>query len=461
MQFEFLNRNKELKRLGRVFESSAPAFICLYGRRRCGKSRLLLEALKNKKQIYYVGDNREASLQRTALSKEIARLLPGFDSVEYPGWEEILDRWFSDAPQGSILAFDEFPFLVSSSPELPFILQKFIDKSKNKNIHIAICGSSQRMMLGLLLHSSAPLYGRAKEIMKIEPLNLYYLKKALNLKNMEKVIEAYAYFGGVPRYWELAADYEDIKKAAIELILDPLGVLHREPERLLTDELRDTRQASSILALIGMGCHRLSEIASRIGRPSTSLTRPIKWLIEMGMIKKETPFNESFKNTKRSLYKIDDPFLSFWYKFVEPNRSLLNANLIDIALIDLDKKWKYHLSDIWEDLARKSAAYLMIDNCRWKAASRWWGGTNKKSMEIDIVAQSIENKDKILIGEVKLSNLSQSIDSIFNEMRKKVSLCPLFANKKVSYAVWILKKNKKTEKKDNVFTAKDVVNVFV
>jgi uncharacterized protein len=71
--------------------------------------------------------------------------------------------------------------------------------------------------------------------------------------------------GGTPRYWELAGDHPDLASAIRSLVLSPLGVVFEEPSRLLLDDLRDITQAASILSLIGQGCHRISEIAGRLG----------------------------------------------------------------------------------------------------------------------------------------------------------------------------------------------------
>ena len=47
--------------------------------------------------------------------------------------------------------------------------------------------------------------------------------------------------------WELAADFASLWDAIESLALDPVGVLHREPERLLADDMRDTVMASADL----------------------------------------------------------------------------------------------------------------------------------------------------------------------------------------------------------------------
>jgi AAA+ ATPase superfamily predicted ATPase len=143
VKLPFLNRTEELTRLGKAFSAPESTFVCLYGRRRCGKSRLLQQALKGRKGVYFVGDEREAALQRASLTKEISRLLPGFDRVTYHSWDDLFERWYTDAPSGAILALDEFPFLCAASSALPGILQKIVDKERYKPVHLAVCGSSE------------------------------------------------------------------------------------------------------------------------------------------------------------------------------------------------------------------------------------------------------------------------------------------------------------------------------
>lgn len=427
MILPFQNRAEELSRLRKRFTSKSSTLVCIFGRRRCGKSRVLLKALEGLKSVYYVGDNREAILQRRAVAREISRLVEGFDRIEYPGWEELLDRWCSDAPQGAILAFDELPFICAASPELPSILQKCIDKTRHKSLHLALCGSSQRMMMSMLLNSAAPLYGRADEIIKIDPLAMKHLHQVGSFASPARTIEAFAVWGGVPRYWELALEYPDTKTAIRELVLNPMGVLHREPGRLLLDELRDTRQASSILSLIGQGCSRISEIAGRIGKPATSLTRPIRVLMEMGFVRREIPFGCSPRDSKRTLYRINDPFFDFWFRFVEPNISLLESSRIALVEKMMKSQWPMHLGAWWEEIARGNAAHLRINGEEWLPASRWWGGSG--DVEIDMLSRSVDSEEVFLIGEATLNLKKSDIARELKNLDEKASRCPVLSKK--------------------------------
>ncbi len=85
-----------------------------------------------------------------------------------------------------------------------------------------------------MLAEHAPLYGRANEIIHVAPLDPRWLGAALSCPDEPALVQSYAAWGGVPRYWELAVDAgSDVAQQIDRLVLDPLGPLHREPERLL------------------------------------------------------------------------------------------------------------------------------------------------------------------------------------------------------------------------------------
>ncbi len=455
MRLQFLNRKKEMGRINRSIRTNEPVFIVVYGRRRCGKSRLLQEVVKTK-DIYFMADQRSALLQIESLSAEIARLIPDFALVKYPSWESLFVTLNSRIKKRTCLILDEFPYLVQGSPKLPSIVQKIIDDASNR-INLIICGSSQRMMHGLVLDSSAPLYGRAAEILKIRPLEPHWLSNALNLKGI-RAVESYSVWGGVPRYWELAKKYKKPDDAIKDMVFDRDGILHNEPVRLLLDDMRSAAQAHSLLSLIANGSHRLSEIASRMGKPASSLTRPLSNLIDLAYIKRELPFGENIKSTKRSLYKLDDPFLMFWYRFIQKNQSLLEQDLIEEVFFEFKKEFRQHVSDIWEELARKSVSQLDINRIKWKPAHRWWGqGIDGHNMEIDIVSESFDKKH-LLFGEAKWeekTNLKQTIERLVYCAEN----FPKQKNRKFVFAYWLKKCRKSSLSENNIILPHDIMEV--
>ncbi len=415
---KFLDRIEEVRRLKAFLSYEEGGLACLYGRRRVGKSRLLTEILKGRTDVvYHEADREDAVLQRERLARDVATVLEGFADVVYTDWGRLLDRWQKDAPRGSVLVLDEFPYLVEQTSSLPSIVQRIVDKLRESGQKIIISESSQRMMQGLVLSPNEPLYGRAMEMLNIRPLDFRWLKVAFPKLSPMACLEYYGVWGGVPRYWEIVERAGGLKEALRDQVFSSLGLLRTEPTYLLQDDLSDSVQATAVLSLIGQGCERPSEIASRLQVPQTALSRPLKRLMELGLVRKDTPFGADEKGNKKSLYKVADPFLAFWYRFVQPRYS--NAHYLETAsdAKRFKEDYRTYLGGVWEEFLRERLG-----------ASRWWGaGLDHKPMEIDIVAES-EDKKTLLVGEAKLSLADAESARELEELKKKALLLPFASN---------------------------------
>jgi AAA+ ATPase superfamily predicted ATPase len=353
-----------------------------------------------------VADRSAGPIQRRYFAEVIAEHLPGFGDVDYPDWRKLLARLAQDALRvgfrGPVI-FDEFPYLVGPTPEFPSVLQRWLDHdAKKAHLVVALAGSSQRMMQGLVLSRDAPLYGRAKEMLEIKHLEPSYLMQAFASLTSPQAANLYSALGGVPRYWELyEGENGGLATRLDRLVLDPLGPLHREADRLLLEETPPAIELRPLLDAIGTGAHRLSEIAGRIGCPGTSLSRPISRLVEMGLVRRETPFGESEARGKRSLYKIADSFLRLWFRVVAPYRAQLAIATPNERKEILARHWRSLAAQGWEDLCRICLHRLPFNGQgnAWTKPARWWRGNDP---EWDLIACSVDGKH-LLAGECKWS----------------------------------------------------------
>jgi hypothetical protein len=415
----FVNRETEIARLERVLDSDTAQLVVIYGRRRCGKSTLLKRVM-NDTAVYFSADMREAPLQINALTQRIEKFIPGFANPVYPGWDSLFRSLNTSLRSRITLCLDEFPYLVKNSPELPSILQNIHDDRAHSNYNIILCGSSQMMMHGLVLDSNSPLYGRADEIMKVQPMSAAHMRKFLGLSAVEAVTE-YGIWGGIPRYWEIRKASGGLDETLREHLVNQYGLLNDEPERLFSDEIRTSVQAFTLLSLIGSGCHRLSELAARSGKPATHLSGALAFLTELRYIRREVPFGESLRSTKRSLYKIDDPFLNFYFKFIVPEKSRIDLGLSSQVLAEIKKRMPQYTSTIWEELCRRSVPFI-IKNVEFNPASRWWGkGLDGAPLEIDVVSESTDKKN-LLVGEAKWTEKMDLTRDAEEVIRKSVNL---------------------------------------
>lgn len=402
---QFLNRELEMARLDGLVAREG-GFAVVHGRRRIGKTRLLVEWVKRHGGVYTVADQSAADVQRRYFAEALESRLPGFADVEYRDWRSLLTRLSREARAvgwHGPLVLDELPYLVHVSPDLPAILQRWIDHEA-AGLVIVVAGSSQHMMQGLVLDRDAPLFGRAHEILEIRPLAPTLIPSALGASSAMEAVEAYAAWGGVPRYWELAASASGaIERRVDRLVLDPLGPLHREPDRLIAEELPPAMEVRALLDAIGGGAHRLSEIGGRLGRPATSLGRPIQRLQGMGLVHREVPFGEDERATRRSRYRISDPFTRMWFRVVAPHRAQLATVSPEGRRGLLRALWPQLLGEAWEELCR--ACVPRVDDATalgalgpWGPATRWWHG-NEPGW--DLVARSLDGR-RVLLGEAKL-----------------------------------------------------------
>lgn len=404
---EFVDRIKEQQRLKELLGNKSPRFVIIRGRRRIGKSALIGKVLRDI-DIYYEADRTAAPNQMLTCSKVISRTFPGFADAVYVDWKALLKAINHRVTEPITVCLDEFPYLVENTPELPSIIQGLLDDEKEPlRYNLVLCGSSQQMMYDLSHDESSPLFGRDDSDFNMRPIAAPFLSEALHLDPVE-AIENYALWGGVPRYWKLREDCRSLRDAIDTHIFSNLGALYEEPLHLFRDDIRDPVKTATIMSIVGNGIHRLSEIASRCNEPATNLSRPLAKLLDLGYLEKDIPFGESPKSSKKSLYQIADPFLSFYYGFVPANRSFIEMDRRIPLEEALDLLLPAHFGYWWEHLCRDAVSGNRIDGTVFGKASRWWGkvlleGEEKpRDVELDIVAESIDGKT-ILIGECKWS----------------------------------------------------------
>jgi AAA+ ATPase superfamily predicted ATPase len=158
-----------------------------------------------------------------------------------------------------------------------------------------------------------------------------------------------------------------------------------EPKRVLTDENLGGLTATSVLEAIGRGAHRPSEIAGRLGTPQTSLSKVFQALLDASLVVRDVPFGTSERDAKRSLYRIADPALRFWFSAFSPHRSRWAA--YDRAT--RERLISGHCGAVFEEWVRGIHP----------GARRYWDA----SVEIDMVREDADGSEarRLIVSEVK------------------------------------------------------------
>ena len=102
------------------------------------------------------------------------------------------------------------------------------------------------------------------------------------------------------RFNKLAVQ-DDLDEALLENLFDRSSYLFEEPENLLKQELREPAVYNSVITAIAEGASRLNEIATKVGIESGLCSKYVRTLMELGIVRKETPMLEK-EGKKRSIY---------------------------------------------------------------------------------------------------------------------------------------------------------------
>jgi uncharacterized protein len=406
MHMAFANRSAEWRELDAAAKHGG--LLVVFGRRRVGKTRLLRQWLQTRAGLYSQAIEAQRDLQ---IQQVFADLRPQLETQLVPkSWPELFEilalqkeRW--------VVCLDEFPYLTAVDASLPSRLQKWVDHSLPRGCLLIVAGSSTRMMHDLFLHRSAPLYGRGRKLLHVQPMDYAAFCDACHLRlDDTDAFEKFACVGGIPKYWEFVEADQDAVALVESLYFDYAPYMEQEPQRILRDEGVIGLNAVAVLEAVGRGAERPSEIANRLATAQTNLSRLLQQLLDASILNRELPFGESLRSTKKTLYRIQDPTMRFWFRVFSPHQS----------------RWRTYPATEKRKLLHDHAATVFEDVCRarFPGAQRYW----ESNVELDFVAPDPDDAKRLLVAEVKWRRLTAAErKNILRQLEQKWAHCSLRA----------------------------------
>jgi len=422
----FIGRRRELDLLERAHSGTRSALIPLYGRRRVGKSELILQFLRARPGLYFLGKAAPAALQLREFLREAARALnePLLASLATESWSEALtavtERW--TGPGKLPLVLDEFQWTVGASPELPSVLQELWDRkwSRDGRVTLILCGSYVGFMEREVLGRGSPLFGRRTAQILLPPFS--YREAAEFHPGWSLVERARAYFicGGVPFYLRLFDPGRSVEKNIEEQVLDEFAPLFREPEFLLREELRDVEKYHAVLLAIAAGCTSSPAIAQKTGLPERSLHYYVQQLEQLGYVGRRHPLTGRRPAVRHVRYVLEDPLLRFWFRFVFPNLSFIQQMGPRRTLRELIRpELETYFGSCFERLCREALGHLY--HREGVSASFEIGEYWDRESQIDVVG--LRDDGWTDLGECKWGSV-RSYPALVQELERRVSAFP-------------------------------------
>jgi len=461
---KFINRKSELRFLEDHFKSGKAELIVIYGRRRIGKTELLLQFAKEKPHIYFLTSETSEKENLQELFNRLHEFFKDEITIEKT-WDNLF-KYLANKKR-FILIIDEFPYLIAQNKAIPSLFQKGWDLYlKDSKIFLVLAGSSMGMMEEYTLLYKSPLYGRRTGQWKVEPLKFSELFNFFQHYSLENLIGVYGALDSIPAYIVKFNPQSDFWENVKQNHLAKGSFLYDETDFLLKQELREPKIYKNILKAIALGNTKFSEIMNSTGMDKSKLFVYLDILESLGIIEKRIPVLDKLKS-KKGRYFIKDNFFKFWFRYILPNKSSIEEGNVDIVIKKIKSDYNNYLGRFVFESVCKSFLRSVTDQLPFNPetiGSQWGTYRDKgitKSYEIDIVGINEQTRE-ILFAECKWQNKKIGLKEL-DELKEKAKLVDWHIDKREEYFAFFSKSGFKTDIKDKnvlLFNLKDMERVF-
>lgn len=390
----FVNRDEYLDLLTDRYGRNQADLIIIYGRRRLGKSALVRQSIADRDDaVYWQPEKGTPHAQRTAFIDTAADTYPLVEDLR-PDWDPLLRTL---GRENAILAIDEFPYLIEADNTLPSVFQRIWDQHlSNTEMTLILIGSSISIMENEVLAGDSPLYGRRTATIDLPPLTLGDAKAFYPADDPDGIFQAWSIFGGTPYYLEELDPTQSLADNVQRVVLSEHGNLNNEPELLLLMELDEPQTYYSLLQAIARGNRTTNEIAQFAGIETTNASPYLRKLRRLRLITRDIPITANPQSTKKSRYRLNDPFFQFWFRFVYGKQDRLTTLGEDAYESLVAPELPTYLGPLFE-IACQMALPALVSHT-YRGVGYWW----HRQHELDVVGPTDEGV--LVAGECKYTS---------------------------------------------------------
>lgn len=319
----FIGREEELALLREEHIGKA---VMVYGKRRVGKTTLILKALEqcSYQTVYFECLKGTMQDNIAGFVQELVRIKVLPVPLAFSSLQDVF-AYLNTMPQIIVVVVDEYTHLyaMNDSAVVDSVFQSIID-NRLSNIELILAGSHIGLMKGLLQERN-PLYGRFAVSIKLEELNYLDAAKFYPDKSAYDKVAHYAVFGGSPFINQALNPVATLRENIIDTVLNPMSSVYLYASQLVFADNALNVNAERIFFALGNDRKRYTEIEDALGVKKTgNLAKQIKTLTDHEILSRSIPINKPNDN-KKATYELSDNLLRFYYTFVYKNTSALQV----------------------------------------------------------------------------------------------------------------------------------------
>lgn len=300
--------------------------VMVYGKRRVGKTTLILKALEQcpYQTVYF--ECLKGTMQENidGLVQELVRVKILPVPLAFSSLQDVF-AYLNTLTQKMVVVVDEYTHLyaMNDSSVVDSVFQCIID-NRLSNIKLILASSHIGMMKNLLQERN-PLYGRFAASLKLDELNYLDTSKFYPDKSAYDKVAHYAVFGGSPFINQALNPAVTLRENIIGTILNPMSPVYLYASQLVFSDNALNINAERIFSALGNDRKRYTEIEDALGVKKTgNLAKQIKTLTDLDILSRRIPINKPNDN-KKATYELNDNLLRFYYAFVYKNSSALQV----------------------------------------------------------------------------------------------------------------------------------------
>ena len=420
---KFYNRENELEKLNSIVEKSKKnaQFTYVVGRRRIGKTSLLLKSVSDTVFLYFFVSRKNEQILCLDFKEEFERKMDEKIYGSFSQFSHLFEFLVHRSKKMNFtLIIDEFQEFQNINPSIMSDIQRIWDLNKMESkLNFIVCGSIFSMMYKIFENSKEPLFGRATNMIRLQPFTVKTLREIYqdNTRKYspEDLLSFYMYTGGVAKYVELFVQEKAFtKEGMLNVMLSPNSYFLEEGKNALIEEFgKEYGTYFSILSLIASSKTSRPEIESILEREVGGYLDRLENVYNI--IEKVKPIFA--KDGGRLVkYFIKDNFLNFWFRYFYKQRAAIEIGNFAYVKSIIENEYSVYAVTLLE---RYFLNEFKTQN--FNQVGRYWERGNQN--EIDIVAVNDMEK-RMVIVEVKMNPKKINLELLKRKAEKLVAQRP-------------------------------------
>ncbi|MBB70864.1 MAG: hypothetical protein CMF50_00510 [Legionellales bacterium] len=324
---QFVGRQFEQQRIGQMLDRHKASILIVYGRRRVGKTELLEQTFSQRNILKFEGIRGQTeSEQRMQVMTQLAVYAgnPLLREVQTTSWVDVFRHIAEYVKEGVwTLYFEEVQWLADYQDSFIAELKYAWDNMfrHNPDLIVILCGSAPSFMINHVVHSEA-LYNRSQyeiHLQEMDPIEAHALLQKYSAKD---AFQAYLTIGGIPEYLLKLNSNSSVMLSLCQQSFEKNAYFAEEYQRIFVSSLANNPNFQKTIEFLSKRRFATrSEILQHLKMTSGKNVTELLLDLELsGFIQKYTPYNTS-DNSLLARYCIADPYLQFYFKFIEPIKS--------------------------------------------------------------------------------------------------------------------------------------------